>query len=80
MLGCDNTNRRRVKKGLPDRCRLFSRFASSPVKVIAHVWFTDEDWLRKAGSKTDVNEAFKRMLAKGVVPGDIDDLLREESD
>ena len=78
-LGADNTNWRRVKKGMPDRYRLFFRFASSPVKVIVYVWFNDEDTLRKAGSKTDVYETFKRMLARGVVPGGIDELLREAS-
>lgn len=76
-LGSGNTHWRRVKKGLPDRYRLFFRFASDPVKVIVYVWFNDEDTLRKAGSKTDVYEAFKRLLARGVVPSDIDALLRE---
>ncbi len=80
ILGSDNTNWRRVKKGMPDRYRLFSRFASSPVNVIVYVWFNDEDTLRKSGSKTDVYDAFKRMLARGEVPGGIDDLLREASD
>ena len=79
-LGSANTNWRRVKKGMPDRYRLFFRFASSPVKVIVYVWFNDEDTLRKAGSKSDVYESFKRMLARGVVPRDIDDLLREARD
>ena len=79
-LGADNTNWRRVRKGMPDRYRLFFRFASSPVKLIVYVWFNDEDTLRKAGSKTDAYETFKRMLARGVVPGRIDDLLREASD
>jgi toxin YhaV len=79
-LGPDNKNWRRVKKGMPDRYRLFFRFASSPVKVIVYVWFNDEDTLRKVGSKTDVYETFKRMLARGSVPGGIDDLLREASD
>jgi len=79
-LGSANTNWRRVKKGMPDRYRLFFRFASSPVKVIVYVWFNDEDTLRKAGSKSDVYESFKRMLARGVVPGDIEDLLREARD
>jgi len=74
-LSADNTNWRRVKKGMPDRYRLFFRFASSPVKVIVYVWFNDEDTLRKAGSKTDVYEAFKRMLARGVVPTSIAELL-----
>lgn len=74
-LGPEHTNWRRVKKGMPDRYRLFFRFASRPVKVVVYVWFNDEDTLRKAGSKTDVYETFKRMLAQGIVPSDIDELL-----
>ena len=74
-LGSGNTNWRRVKKGMPDRYRMFFRFASNPVKVIVYVWFNDEDARRKAGSKTDVYEVFKRMLARGVVPASIEDLL-----
>jgi len=76
-LGSGNTHWRRVKKGMPDRYRLFFRFASNPVKVVVHVWLNDENTLRKAGSKTDMYEAFKRKLARGVVPNDIDALLRE---
>ena len=78
-LGSANTNWRRVKKGMPDRYRLFFRFASNPVKVIVYVWFNDEDTLRKVGSKTDVYETFKRMLARGAVPTDIHDLLANSS-
>jgi toxin YhaV len=70
-------NWRRVKKGMPERYRLFFRFASSPVKLIVYAWFNDEDILRKAGSKTDVYEVFKRMLARGEVPSSIKDLLNE---
>ncbi len=76
-LGSDYTNWRRVKKGMPDRYRLFFRFASNPVKLIVYVWFNDEDTLRKAGSKTDVYEVFKCMLARGDVPLSIDTLLAE---
>ena len=74
-LGAQNTHWRRVKKGLPERYRLFFRFASSPTKVIVYVWFNDEDSLRKAGAKTDVYETFQSMLARGVVPGGIGELL-----
>ena len=68
---------RRVKKGLPDRYRLFFRFASKPVRLIVYAWLNDEDTLRKAGAKTDVYAAFQRMLARGEVPGDIEALLKE---
>lgn len=78
-LGADNTNWRRVKKGMPDGYRLFFRFASSPVKVIVYVWFNDEDTLRKAGSKTDVYETFRQMLARGLVPRDMDTLLKQSA-
>ena len=74
-LGAHNTHWRRVKKGLPERYRLFFRFASSPTKVIVYVWFNDEDSLRKAGAKTDVYETFQSMLARGVVPSGIGELL-----
>ncbi len=75
-----STNWRRVKKGMPERYRLFFRFASSPKKAIVYVWFNDEDSLRKAGSKTDVYETFKRMLARGMVPNNVDALLQDSSD
>lgn len=75
--GANNSNWRRVKKGMPDRYRLFFRFASIPVTVIVYVWFNDEDSLRKAGAKTDVYETFKRMLARGEVPRSIEELLSE---
>ena len=42
-----------------------------------YVWFNDEDTLRKARSKTDVYETFRRMLARGEVPDSIEHLLRE---
>lgn len=75
-LGTNYAHWRRVKKGLPQRCRLFFRFASSPVKVIVYVWINDEDALRKAGGKTDVYESFKRMLEAGRVPNGINELLK----
>lgn len=76
-LGPDYANWRRVKHGMPGRYRLFFRFASRPAKTIVYVWFNDEDTLRKAGSKTDVYEAFRRMLARGEVPDGIEALLKE---
>jgi toxin YhaV len=75
-----NTHWRRVKKGMPDRYRLFFRFASTPIKLIVYVWFNDEDTLRKAGAKTDVYETFKHMLSKGTVPQSIDELLAQATD
>lgn len=78
-LGAEHANWRRVKKGMPDRYRLFFRFASKPVKLIVYVWFNDEDTLRKAGSKTDVYEAFRRMLMRGHVPTSIAELLHESA-
>lgn len=76
-LGREYGNWRRAKKGMPERYRLFFRFASKPVKLVVYVWFNDEDTLRKAGSKTDVYETFRKMLARGEVPDGIDHLLGE---
>ncbi len=76
-LRAEYGNWRRVKKCMPDRYRLFFRFASRPVKVVVYVWFIDEHTLRKVGSKTDVYEAFRRMLLRGKVPTSIEDLLIE---
>ena len=78
-LGAEYANWRRVKKGMPYCYRLFFRFASSPARLIVYVWFNDENSLRKDGSKTDVYEVFKRMLARGEVPSSIVDLLKASS-
>ena len=78
-LGTGYTNWRRVKKGMPDRYRLFFRFASQPIKLIVYVWFNDEGTLRKAGSKSDVYEVFKRMLSRGQVPSSIGELLAQST-
>jgi len=75
-LGAEHANWHRVKKGMPDRCRLFFRFASKPVKLIVYVWFNDEDTLRKAGAKTDVYEVFRHMLSRGQVPSGITELQK----
>ena len=74
-LGREYGNWRRVKYRLPERYRIFFRLASQPLRLIVYVWFNDEDTLRKAGSKTDVYETFRRMLARGEVPESIDHLL-----
>ncbi len=76
-LGAQYANWRRVKKGMPDRYRLFFRFASSPVQLIVYVWFNDDLTLRKAGSRTDVYEVFKRMLMRGEVPVTMEGLLAD---
>jgi len=76
-LGPEYTNWRRVKKGMPNRYRLFFRFASNPLKLIVYAWFNDESSLRKEGSKTDVYETFRRMLMQGRVPTSISDLLAQ---
>jgi len=54
---------------------VFLGFASSPIQIIIYVWFSHENTLRKAGARTDVYETFKRMLARGKVPGSIEELL-----
>jgi len=78
-LGKEYANWRRVKKGMPDRYRLFFRFASSPIPLIVYAWFNDESSLRKEGSKSDVYETFRRMLSRGEVPSSLAELLQNAS-
>ena len=47
------------------------------MKLIVYVWFNDDGTLRKAGAKTDVYAAFRRMLERGEVPESVAALLRE---
>jgi len=75
-LGKSHGNWRRVKKGLPQRYRLFFMFASNPLAVVIYAWLNDEHTLRKEGSRTDVYEVFKRMLERGDVPSNINELIQ----
>lgn len=74
-LGKSSGNWRRVKKGLPQRYRLFLVFASHPLAVVVYAWLNGEDTLRKKGRRTGVYEVFKRMLERGDVPSTIDELI-----
>lgn len=73
-LGKEYRHWKRVKKGLPNRYRLFFRYEDKQ-RVIVYVWMNGEDTLRKAGAKTDVYAVFEKMLNKGNVPTSIDALL-----
>lgn len=75
-LGKQHTDWRRVKKGLPQRYRLFFKFSSAK-KSIIYAWLNDESTYRKEGSKTDVYVAFQKLLTKGTVPSNIDQLIEQ---
>lgn len=79
-LGAGDAHWRRVKRGLPARYRLFYRFSTRAVQIIVYAWLNDEATLRKAGAKTDVYAVFRKMLARGEVPSDIEDLKRRSMD
>jgi toxin YhaV len=79
-LGREFGNWRRVKSGMPNRYRLFFRFTSRPVKAIIYVWINDDETLRKAGARTDVYATFQRMLERGEVPANLDELLQHSAD
>ncbi|MGH8673839.1 MAG: type II toxin-antitoxin system YhaV family toxin [Burkholderiales bacterium] len=79
-LGAGYAHWRRVKRGLPARYRLFYRFSTRPMKIIVYAWLNDEATLRKTGAKTDVYAVFRRMLARGEVPSDIQDLTKRSRD
>jgi toxin YhaV len=74
-LGKTHGNWRRVKKGLPQRSRMFFMFASKPLAVVIYAWLNDQGTLRKEGSRSDVYEVFKRMLERGEVPSTIHELI-----
>jgi len=69
-LGRENGHWRRVKKGMPQRYRLFFQFQSKVPESITYAWFNDETTLRKAGAKTDCYAVFKVKLASGSIPND----------
>lgn len=66
FLGEHNKNWRRVKKGLPQRFRLFFRFSTKDSSII-YVWLNDTSTFRKKGSKTDVYNVFKWLIGNGKV-------------
>jgi toxin YhaV len=76
-LGKDNRHWFRAK--FHRRYRLFYRFATKE-KVIIYAWLNDEKTLRKAGSKTDPYNVFRRMLEAGDPPNSIADLLQRSKD
>lgn len=69
-IGRGNTHWRRVKKGMPNRYRLFFQFLSKAPKSITYAWFNDETTLRKAGDKSDCYAVFKAHMAAGRIPND----------
>lgn len=74
-LGDRYTDWRRIKRGLPQRYRLFFKFTSAQHKIV-YAWLNDERTLRKDGSKKDVYEVFQQMLRRGEVPDGIEQLLK----
>jgi toxin YhaV len=56
------------------RFRLFFRY-SSEEKVIIYTWVSDQNTLRKAGSKTDPYTVFRKRLIAGDPPDDWDNLM-----
>ena len=77
-LGKEHRDWRRAKKGMPNRYRLFFKYATVNEHIVL-AWFNDENTLRKAGSKTDVYEVFKKMLSRGEIPSDMQELITASS-
>jgi len=78
-LGKENRDWRRAKKGMPNRYRLFFKYSTTAQSIVL-AWFNDEDTLRKANSKTDVYEVFKKMLKRGEVPSNMQALMEASSE
>ena len=70
-LGGELRQYRRYKQGLR-RYRLFFCFSRAP-KIILYLYLNDERHLRKAGSKKDPYEEFKKLVAGGHFSPDPDD-------
>ncbi|MUG97792.1 type II toxin-antitoxin system YhaV family toxin [Scytonema sp. UIC 10036] len=64
----------RVKKmGLPERYRLFFRAFDTPeLKAIVILWL---GFPRKDGAKDDCYEVFTKMVARGIFPDSLDELI-----
>jgi len=74
-LGKQNRHWRRVKRGMPNRYRMFFQCRKVPEANVVIAWINDKNTLRKAGSRTDVYEVFKKMLKNGTIPGSIEELI-----
>lgn len=74
-LGRGNGHWRRVKKGMPNRYRLFFQYQSKAPKSITYAWFNDETTLRKAGARTDCYTVFRAHIAAGRIPNDYKQLV-----
>jgi toxin YhaV len=61
------------------RFRLFFRY-SSDEKIIIYTWVSDQNTLRKAGSKTDPYAVFRRLLIAGDPPDDWKTLVELSED
>lgn len=66
-LGAKYKQFRRVKKGMPQRYRLFFQF-SSQAETIVFIWVNDESSIRGQGGKHDVYNVFKSMIDNGTIP------------
>jgi toxin YhaV len=76
-LGTSYRHWRRAK--FLGRFRLFFRY-SSDEKIIIYSWVSDQNTLRKAGSKTDPYAVFLRRLIAGDPPDDWETLLEFSED
>lgn len=61
------------------RFRLFFRY-SSVEKIIIYTWVSDQNTLRKAGSKSDPYAVFRRLLIAGDPPDDWKTLVELSED
>ena len=72
-LGDEHRHWQRAKIGR--RFRLFFRYDTTS-GVIIYAWVNDRDTQRKAGSRTDPYEVFRKMLDRGNPPETWDELLK----
>lgn len=74
-LGADHRDWKRIKKGLPQRYRVFFKYISTPPPRIVIAWMNDERTLRKDGAKNDCYRIFKKMLDNRKINSNFDNLI-----
>ena len=72
-LGGEHRHWRRAKIGR--RFRLFFRYDTSS-RIIVYAWVNDRETQRKAGSKTDPYNVFRKLLDRGNPPDTWNELLK----
>ena len=79
MLPKELRHWKRIKKGMPNRYRLFFQYQSS-TKIIVYVWINGAKNIRREGHKNDVYKAFITIVNRGDIPNAFEDLRSKSTE